>query len=216
MSEENNRISIITGIERQKKNSRRVSVFLNKRFWKGLDQEVVVALRLKSGDRVRPKDLERVVLAEEKKKALDRALKLLEYRERSISEIERRLTRHGFENEVTDGVVEDLKGLGYLDDTAFSEMWTKERIAKGYGERRIRSELFQKGVNKRVIDDVFERLLRGADEISRVTDLAQERLKSLAGLEPQIAYRRLSQYLLRRGFTPSTVYETCQRLIRDQ
>lgn len=206
----------ITDIKRQKKRDDRVSVWLDDRFWKGLDSEVLVTLKIKKGDEVSRETLKRLVFLEEKKKSLSKAYKLLEYRDRSINEMRDRLKRNGYDDQVVDVTITELKDLGYLNDRKFARMWTSERTRNGFGQRKIESELKEKGISKEVIEETLKVLGDEVEEEEKVRKLVEKRLPLYRGDNPPKAYRKLSQYLIRKGFTPSTVNEVTRTMILDE
>jgi len=67
-------------------------------------------------------------------RAQDYALKLLGYRERSRQEIQVRMERKGFQREVIEKVLRYLESQKYLDDRRFAELWTHNRLKRGYGK----------------------------------------------------------------------------------
>jgi regulatory protein len=75
------------------------------------------------------------------------ALVLLARREHSRQELTRKLRRRGFEAEQVATVVDRLAERGWLSDCRFAEQYVRERIARGFGPLRIRSELRDRGVS---------------------------------------------------------------------
>lgn len=148
-------------------------------------------------------------------KALNYALKLLEYRARSTYEIKDRLLRKGYGQETIDFVVAKLKDLGFLDDITFTKNLINDRIHnKNYGKKRIQTELISRGICAELIEEELNELYK-EDEVKRASSLAQRRLPRYYGLDSVVAYRRLSQFLLRRGFSHATVREICTGLLKS-
>jgi regulatory protein len=104
--------------------------------------------------------------------------------------------------------------LGMLDDEAFARAWVESRDrARPRGERAIREELRQKGIEREVVDRILEERQEGSGE--RAPDLvAAERLlarhaRSLARVvDPRQRRQRAYALLARNGFDP----ETCARI----
>ena len=89
-------------------------------------------------------------------KARNKAFKLLSYRERTIKEIEDRLSKKDFEADVIKAVVDFLLEKDYLNEERFAEMWIRSRIRrKAEGLRKLKAALKQKGVDDRVADDAL-------------------------------------------------------------
>ena len=87
---------------------------------------------------------------------LEAAARFLEPRARSVAEVRRRLTGAGYRADLVDGAIERMLELGMLDDEAFARAWIELRDrARPRGERAIRVELGQKGVDRTTVDLVL-------------------------------------------------------------
>ena len=140
------------------------------------------------------------------------AARFLEARSRSVVEVRRRLTGAGYRPALVDGAIERLLELGMLDDRAFAEAWIASRDrARPRGERVLRQELIQKGIDRALINELLEerrttddgeatepdaeaarRLLeRNARTLARIADPRQRRAKAYAllarnGFDPDV------------------------------
>src|SRR3989304_8962519 len=87
---------------------------------------------------------------------LEAALRFLEARHRSVAEVRRRLTSAGYREELITGAIARLGELGMLNDEAFATQWVESRgRARPRGERGLRSELAQRGVDRTTVDAVL-------------------------------------------------------------
>ncbi|MDI6689015.1 MAG: regulatory protein RecX [Actinomycetota bacterium] len=163
----------------------------------------------------RTREIRKIMHQGDGTKALNYALKLLEYRARSTYEIKDRLLRKGYEQETIDFVVAKLKDIGLLDDVAFTKNLINDRIHnKNYGKKRIQAELTSRGICAELIEEELSNY-KEEDETKRALSLARRRLPRYYGLDFVAAYRRLSQFLLRRGFSHATVREICTELLKS-
>lgn len=93
------------------------------------------------------------------------ALRFLESRARSAFEVRRRLVTHGYRPDLVEGCIARLTELGMLDDEAFARGWVESRDrARPRGERALRAELHQKGVDRGVVDDVLQSRADASDD----------------------------------------------------
>ncbi|MEO1082347.1 MAG: regulatory protein RecX [Pseudomonadota bacterium] len=83
------------------------------------------------------------------------AMDLLARREHSRLELRRKLERR-FTADGLDRALEQLAEEGLQCDVRFAESFTRERLLKAYGPRRVRAELQQRGVAADVIDDALK------------------------------------------------------------
>ena len=80
---------------------------------------------------------------------------LLARREHSRLELRRKLERR-FSPDALDDALTQLAEEGLQSDHRFAESFTRERLLKAYGPRRVRAELQQRGVADDVIVDVLK------------------------------------------------------------
>lgn len=139
------------------------------------------------------------------------ALRYLEARPRSTSEVRRRLLMRGYRPGLVDGCLQRLLDLGILDDAAFAQAWVESRDrARPRGERALRAELRGKGIDRQVVDDVIE--ARETDQPSADADAARRVLERHASalarvVDPRSRRQRAYALLARSGFDSETAIE---------
>jgi len=203
-------MGIITALQEQKKNHRRVSVYLDGRYAFGLQE--MTAAGLKVGQPLSSEDIERLQRRDEAEGAYERALGFLSYRPRSRAEVLTYLKRHGVPEATAESVLQRLSEAGLLDDQAFARYWVENREAfRPRGMRSLRFELRRKGVADVAIEDATQ----GLDEAASAYQAALERARRLRNLDRETFRRRMGGFLLRRGFNYDTVKETVERLWRE-
>jgi len=208
------RIFTITSLSKQEKRPWRTSIFTNGEFWRAFDTETVIELGFYEGQKLTADELHKLDHALEKRRAVNRAVLLMSYRARSAHEISTRLAKAGFSPQIIAETVDELKRLGYLDDEAFTQSWIDSRInSKLYGSRRIKQELKLKGIPDDVISDKIEENVSEDDELARAELLANSKLSHYKNLDRNTTFRKLSQFLIRRGYSASTAYEVCKKLL---
>lgn len=144
-------------------------------------------------------------------KAWDYALRLLNVRARSAHELAQRLRQHHLTPDVVSQTLSRLTAAGLIDDAAFAQWWAETRRRQGRSGRVIRAELRRKGVAHDVIDAAAAAV---GDEQAAAQALAAERLRRLTGLPNAVQYRRLTQWLARRGFESDVVREAVTQVLR--
>jgi SOS response regulatory protein OraA/RecX len=122
--------------------------------------------------------------------------------------------------ELSDDIVEyeidRLERVGLLDDAALAETLVRTlRERKQLGRSAITAELQRRGIDRGTIATAIE----GADddpddELQRAVELAQQRARQLGSLDHATAQRRLSGFLMRRGYSGSIVSTAVQRALR--
>ncbi len=203
---------IITQIAIQQKRKNRCSIFLDDAYAFGLDQEVVLQFGLKKGDVLTEQQIENILLNEEKKRAKDRALNFLSYRDRSEKEIRTRLKNVGYDENIIEWVIYELKRLKFLDDERFAQSFAQtQMITRPAGEYFLKRELKQKGVAEELIEQTIEKTFEEKDQFSVALELAQQKKKRYKNIDEMKAKKRVSDFLLRRGFSWDVVSEVMEQ-----
>ena len=144
-------------------------------------------------------------------RALQVALRYVSFRQRSTTEVRRRVGRE-FSQPVVEQVLASLKRSGYLDDADFARRWRDSRERRRpRGRFALRRELRAKGIADNIIDATLENL----DESSSAYRAGDRRAQLwLAGgeMDYNTFRRKMWDYLRRRGFGSSVTGEAINRL----
>ena len=109
-----------------------------------LKKSAVTHSAFQEGMQISRQEFEKFILLHQYPCALEKAVSILAERARSIQEIEERLKRLHYDQEVISLVIYKLEKEGLLDDSDFAGQWVQSRMRK-YGSTRIGAELRQKG-----------------------------------------------------------------------
>lgn len=203
----------ITKLERQKKNKERISVFLDERYAFSLSEESLLKLHLKEGQEIEKDDLDRIVLEEENRDAMDLAFRLLGIRSRSERELVQRLKQKKFSPVTIERTVGRIRELGYINDAQFACDWVRYRKQQGKGPELIKAELKMKGISPEVLSEVLAEMKEsGESETEQIKSIAERKLKQMQGLPPRTAAQRLTGFLARRGFGIEAIREALREL----
>jgi len=145
-------------------------------------------------------------------KARQTAYRLLKYRPRSEQEIIDKLRKKDFPKTVIAHTVDELRKTGLVDDRQFALGWTRSRLNKPFGVKRISYELKQKGIDGDIADDAIRQATEHHDEFEVLLELAKRRLSKYKHLDRQKAKQRLFGYLSRRGFSGNIVFKVLKEV----
>jgi regulatory protein len=138
----------------------------------------------------------------------DQALRLLEFRARSVRELRRKLLQKGQAPADVEITITKLLDQKLLDDADFAREFARTKVlGAGSSRRRIVQELTRKGVARDVADEAVEGLQEreGIDPSTAIHRVAEKKWKSLAKLDAFTRKRRLYAFLARRGFNPDEI-----------
>lgn len=203
-------MGVITALEVQKRNKKRVSVFIDEvyAFSVSLDE----AARLRKGQVLSEEDLSRITGEAAITVATDSAARFLSVRPRSEQEVRQNLAKKETPPAVIEAAIERLTAFGYLDDRAFADLWVRDRLTyKPTSPRALRYELRQKGI----ANDIVEMVLADLDAEDSAYRAAQAQSRRLRGTERREFQKKLGAFLQRRGFSYDVVRTVLRRLIQE-
>ena len=146
--------------------------------------------------------------------AKEAALKLLERGPRTEREIVDRLLGRGFVPDAVEGAVQRLRRVSLLDDRAFVRAFVRAELTKRpQGRRLLELKLKRRGVPAALLAELDDVLARDADLAEqRLVSEFERAARAAVGLRRRYATRpeeerrrKLSQALLRRGFSWDTI-----------
>ncbi len=134
------------------------------------------------------------------------ALKSLTRRQYSLRELEQKLLQSCQKPALVSQVVERLKGLGYIDDRRFAQLFIQSRLQnKLLGRSRILAELTAKGIDPAMVREILESDYPATDETQSLTRALEKKLKTLSAPRDEKKMSRLYNHLLRCGFPAEAV-----------
>jgi regulatory protein len=151
------------------------------------------------------KDEDRVIADPErsKRKTFDRAVNLLTYRSRSITELRERLLDKEWTNrEIVEEVIEKLKKYKYLDDDQFARDFAASRVRQNpVGQRRLRMDLIRKKLDKETIEKALSETFDETPEGQVIDRAIAKRIRLKGKPENQSDKKKFYDHLLRLGFS---------------
>jgi len=190
----------ITAIEPQKRKKDRFNIYLDGEFAFGLDLQALIQANLKVGQDLTNAQVEKLVLENEVGKILDKVLRFLSFRPRSKKEIADYLKRKETGSKVNELVFKKLEKYGYVDDLEFAKAWIQSRNRlRPRGISLLRAELFQKGIDKEIVDQVLEENKELQFDLAKRA--VEKKIKLWKNLEYRQFFQKVSAHLLRRGFS---------------
>ncbi|OGE63222.1 hypothetical protein A3A14_04030 [Candidatus Daviesbacteria bacterium RIFCSPLOWO2_01_FULL_43_38] len=214
----------ITSVEPQKKNPKRFNVFMDGEFAFGADEDLVVSYRLLPGKVIEKEELEKLIYEAEVGKLMERMYGLFSIRQRSEKEVRDYLRNLSFKRKIKDKeeiseitidlLVERLKTKGLLNDLEFAKAWVEaRRKSKQKGERALKMELFQKGIDREIIEKVLSEpfdFAQGEEDLAKLA--LEKKMKAWKNLPPQEFKKKAYEFLMRKGFDYSVVKEVLEDL----
>lgn len=134
-----------------------------------------------------------------------RAIELLMRKPQSRKELGRKLLEWEASEEEAAAICDRMEELGYLNEKEYAGRVVRHYAAKGFGERKLRDELYRRGVPR----ELWEEALSQIEDNSEAIDAFLE--QKLKGDHDPRAVKRASDALARRGFSWSEISEALRR-----
>lgn len=143
--------------------------------------------------------------------AWDRLTDLLNRRDYSSQETFDKLRRDGFSAGVARECVDRAVSSGLINDNRFADVFVRSKVAAGWGERRIESELSRRGVDASGLPGWPYEYLDPDDEHARALEVA--RGKSVHGKNK---VQKLARFLAGRGYAPGLSLQVAREVLAER
>jgi regulatory protein len=181
-------------------------VYLDGEEWRTLPAEVLKDVGIRVGSRIEPAETEGRIAASLPAQAWERALRLLNFRERGSAELARRLADDGYPDDVVAATVTRSREIGFLDDRRFADAIARGLASRGLGRRRMARELEAKGVDEALAAEMLARYCDEDCETERAERMAA-RFTVRSGADiPGVAKR-----LVAKGFETGVAWAAARK-----
>ena len=189
----------ITAIKPQKF-KKRVNVYLDEKYAFGLDLQTLQKKRLKVGKSLTEKEIKEIIKESEFVNILDKLLRFASIRPRSKKEINDWLNRKKVHLSIHKDMFKRLKRLQLMNDEQFAIWWVEQRVSfRPKAIFALKYELIQKGISRDIIKKTFLKI--NVNELELAKRLIKEKKYRWKGLNKLDARKKMSDFLLRKGFT---------------
>lgn len=170
-----------------------------------VDSDFVSSSGLYENMQLNESELAELEKAVNSRRAFNKAVELLSRRDHSSGELLQKLRQKGY----ADGAQEALEKLaeyGYIDNRRFAFNYASELVRlKGFGKRRVSQELFKKGVERQIIDEVLEEVEFESDTLLNLIERKYSKY-----LDSQKGVAKTINALLRMGYSYSEIKSALQ------
>jgi regulatory protein len=177
---------------------------MQKRSWK--------AKRARPADEAEERERKPIDPEKARERTMQRAVKLLAAKPRSVGELrERLLEKEWATEEIVDGVLGKLREYGYLDDDRYAFGYASFQVRqKPVGKQRLQRALKLKKVDKETADEALRLVFEETPEDTLIDRAIDKRVRLRGRPETRAETKSLFDHLLRQGFS----YELVIRKVR--
>ena len=185
----------ITKLAVQSSNKGRVNLYLDNKFFCGLDLETTVKYGLKVGTIITEEKIAEIQSQSEKQKAYLQALKLINTRYKTQREVEKYLYEKGNLAPTVYFVIDKLNEYHYIDDERYVQSYISSHKSTS-GKLKLKQQLMFKGVSEQIIDSALKDESFVQNE--EILHLAEKYMKNKENTRDN--YIKLFKYLMNKGF----------------
>lgn len=152
-----------------------------------------------------------------RERTMNRAVKLLAAKPRSIGELRTRLLeKHWTNDEIVDSVIEKLKEYKYLDDDQFAgDLALSKLRQKPQGKRKLQQSLSRKQISRETMDRAIESAFEKMPESELLDQAIAKRVRLKGVPETREDKKRFYDHLLRQGFDLGLVRDQLNALLKN-
>ena len=173
-----------------------------------LHKEIVADYGLRPGAEISPERYEEMMLASDRRRATERALYLLDYRDYSYSELFKKLNEN-YDEDTCYYVLNKLVSLGLINDRRYAENLARKYMeVQKYGYYRASNEMYRKGLDRDLVAEVLSTYDEGTAE--RICEIIRQKYSGY--LDDPDKVRRMKNALARRVYSFSDINEAVRMM----
>ena len=179
----------------------KLSLLADDEYVMSVDADTWYSLDYSNGCEVSDEEFEHIKFIITSRKAYAQALRFLTLRAHSGNELYKKLIKK-HTPESSQYAVDKCRELGFVDDEEFAKRYAEELTEKKkYGLSRVRTELFAKGIDREIVENVLSEL--ESDPSSQIISIVEKKYSSC--FENEKDKRRMISGLMRLGFSYSEI-----------
>jgi regulatory protein len=132
---------------------------------------------------------------------------------RTRKELADKLAKREVPDDVATELLDRFTEVGLIDDAAYARQWVESRHrSRGLAPRALAQELRRKGVGDEEAKAALEQIDED-DQREAARALVDKKLRSMRGLDPQVATRRLAGLLARKGYAAGLAFSVVREAL---
>lgn len=213
---------IVTALEQQKKDTSRLNMYIDGKFFCGLSVNIIAQYNIYQGKELNEDVLNEILFAELQSRFFDRSVSYLVRSPKTEFQIKRYIKDLFFKKKgkwfediskedmelIQGNVIEKLHKYDYINDARYAELFISSRLKnKPRGRAILYGELLSKGVSKDIVRETLDSML--TDEYQVLKDTYRKKYKN-----EDISFEDTKKisFLQRKGFS----WDLIERYINDE
>lgn len=177
-----------------------------------INSEIIMQFGIRNGMSISESDWEKVDYANDFRRARERALYLMDYRDHSYIELFRKLEKN-YDEGICYDVVDSLVSVGIVDDRRYAENLAQRLMeVKRCGYYKAVQEMRQRGISKELADEVLSPFEDST--VERIVELLAT--KYARKLDDGDGIRKVKNALVRNGYSYKDINIAMEEYLSDE
>ncbi|NYE38806.1 regulatory protein [Nocardioides cavernae] len=135
---------------------------------------------------------------------------------RTRKELADKLAKRGVPDDLAAQLLDRFTEVGLIDDAAFARQWVESRHrSRGLAPMALKQELRRKGVDDEATSAALEQIDE-SDQRVAARALVDKKMRSMRGLDAQVATRRLAGLLARKGYPAGLAFSVVREALGER
>ncbi|MDO5125069.1 MAG: regulatory protein RecX [Ruminococcus sp.] len=177
-----------------------------------INSEIIMQFGIRNGMSISESDWEKIDYANDFRRARERALYLMDYRDHSYIELFRKLEKN-YDEGICYDVVDSLVSVGIVDDRRYAENLAQRLMeVKRCGYYKAVQEMRQRGISKELADEVLSPFEDST--VERIVELLAT--KYARKLDDEDGIRKVKNALVRNGYSYKDINIAMEEYLSDE
>lgn len=151
--------------------------------------------------------------SDEFKSTLKRAASFCAFRERTIKDVQQKLSKWTDEQDWIEQIVAELGKQGFIDEERYARAFANDKFKfNKWGKRKIQEALRFKGITELDIQQGLESI-NISEYQSTLNELLTKKRNSLHEEDPFIQKQKVARFAIGKGFEPELVWKEIEELM---
>lgn len=207
----------ITDYKIQKNNEEKMNVYVDGEYKFSMSVDSFLSEGLYKGLEITEKQIEEIKVRDGSKLAYIQIVSTLNYGMKTEKEMIDKLKEKGYEEDAIRKAIMKAKDYNLINDDYYIELYIKTKaIPAKWGEQKIISNLYKKGIN---INDIKLKIAEMYDEENKYDNaysLAIKKLKTIKESDVNKKKQKLNQFLLGKGYSYEIVSKVIKNILNNE
>lgn len=200
----------ITSAMKQKNNPDMLRIYIDNDYAFSMPEEEYYRMNLYEKEGLTQEDVDYIREVVNLKMAKQKGIRLLAVKDRSEQEVRDKLLQAGFDSDVAEEAVLQLKSMGYINDSLYARKYISDRMKlKPMSKKALAFELEKKGMDRTLIEEVLNEF--ELDESVIAYRMAKKKFGKYNVSDPMVQ-KKIYSFLSFRGFSQDIIREVLEQM----